>query len=190
MARHKEFDPETALERAMHTFWAGGFDGTSTQDLVDTLGINRSSLYATFHSKAELYARALQRYGEGVPRWPQLDGPGPLRSKLRAVLLELVAAEIDPDLSRGCFACKAAVERGPSDARVRRLVSTAFGGVREVLAEALTEARDRGELAADADVEMIASSLLVTIEGLHVVAAGTRDRRVLEQAVEAAIGAL
>lgn len=174
----------------MHSFWEGGFDGTSTQDLVGALGISRSSLYATFHSKAELYARALQRYGENLPRWPQLDGPGPFRPKLRAALLELVEADIDPDRLSGCFACKAAVERGSSDARVRGLVSTAFGRVRVVLAEALGDARDRGELDADADVEAIASSLLVTIEGLHVVATGTRDRRVLEQAIDAAVGAL
>jgi len=190
MARSKEFDPDVALERAMAAFWAGGFAGTSTQGLVDALGINRSSLYATFHSKDELYHRALERYSEGASRWPQLDGPGPLKPRLREALLELVEEDLDPQRSRGCFACNAAVERGPSDGRVRRIVGAAFAGVREVVATALAEARERGELAPDADVDALAASLLVTIEGLHVVAKGTRDRPLLETAIDAAIDAL
>src|SRR3954451_354792 len=64
MARTKEFDVDLALERTMQVFWAKGFEATSAQDLVDALGINRSSLYATFGSKAELYRRALALYAE------------------------------------------------------------------------------------------------------------------------------
>ncbi|MBI0383044.1 helix-turn-helix transcriptional regulator, partial [Streptomyces albiflaviniger] len=47
MARRKEFDPEAALDAAMRLFWRNGYEGTSTSDLVDELGIARASLYGT-----------------------------------------------------------------------------------------------------------------------------------------------
>ena len=44
MPRPKAFDPNTVLDRAVDLFWARGFEAVSVQDLVDHLGISRSSL--------------------------------------------------------------------------------------------------------------------------------------------------
>lgn len=176
----------------MQTFWTRGYAATSTQDLVDALQINRSSLYATFGSKSELYSRALERYAYDVQQWSRslVDGPGPFRPRLRAALLEAIEEDLDPRRSRGCFACNAAIELAPVDARVRRLVSGAFGEVRRTFRDALVRARDDGELPDGADVERLATFLVTTFEGLHVVAKGTRDRRMVEQAVEALVAAV
>lgn len=186
MARTKEFDVDLALERAMQVFWAKGFEATSAQDLVDALGINRSSLYATFGSKAELYRRALALYGDRTAI-PGLAGDGPLRLRLRRALRAMIEPDLDPDRSRGCFACNAAIERGPVDASVRTLVGVAFGAMRALLAAEIAEARDRGELSVGADPHQLAGSLLVTIEGLHVVAKGTRDRSLVHDAIDTAL---
>lgn len=192
MARTKAFDPDLALERAMQTFWTRGYAATSTQDLVDALQINRSSLYATFGSKSELYWRALERYAHDMQHWSRslLEGPGPFRPRLRAALLEAVEEDLDPKRSRGCFACNAAIELAPVDDKVRRLVRGAFGVVRGTFRDALVRARDEGELPDGADVDRLATFLVTTFEGLHVVAKGTRDRRMVEQAVEAMVAAI
>src|SRR3954451_11451862 len=107
MARTKEFDVDLALERTMQVFWAKGFEATSAQDLVEALQINRSSLYATFGSKAELYHRALALYAERTAL-PGLVGTGQLRPRLRRALWAMIEPDLDPDRSRGCFACNAA----------------------------------------------------------------------------------
>jgi TetR/AcrR family transcriptional repressor of nem operon len=191
VARTKAFDPDVALERAMQTFWSRGYAATSAQDLVDALGINRSSLYGTFGSKDELYLRALERYARSVQEWTRsLDGPGPLRARLREALLKGVEEDLDPKRSRGCFACNAAVELGPVDERVRRLVTGAFGSVRGAFRDALVRARDEGELDSGADVDGLSTYLVTMFEGLHVIAKGTRDRRLVEQAVDTAVAAV
>ena len=62
MARTKAFDTEEVLDRALRVFWRNGYEGTSMQDLVDGMQINRASIYDTFGNKEALYLRALQRY--------------------------------------------------------------------------------------------------------------------------------
>src|ERR1700738_1464755 len=46
--RPRAFDPDAALERAMHGFWAKGYEGASLSDLTRAMRINRPSLYAAF----------------------------------------------------------------------------------------------------------------------------------------------
>jgi TetR/AcrR family transcriptional repressor of nem operon len=59
MARHKEFERQQALEKAMETFWRYGYEGTSIQNLVESMGINRGSLYDTFGDKRSLFLAAI-----------------------------------------------------------------------------------------------------------------------------------
>ncbi len=80
MARNKEFNPDEALDRAVQAFWRHGYGGTTMQMLVDATGVVRASLYATFGNKAEIFALALERYGQmqaarlaGVPREQMLE---------------------------------------------------------------------------------------------------------------------
>ncbi len=62
MARPREFDRDTVLERAMSVFWTKGYAAASTEELVQAMGIGRQSLYAAFGDKWRLYVEALERY--------------------------------------------------------------------------------------------------------------------------------
>ncbi len=95
----KRFDPDRALEAALQVFWSRGYEQASAQDLVEAMGINRGSWYATFGSKAELYRLALQRYCRAdLDRWRrELDRSDPLVEVLRTVL-QRNAADLVADL--------------------------------------------------------------------------------------------
>ena len=60
MARTKDFDEGEILNKAVTLFWHKGYNGTSMQELVDALGISRSSLYDTYVDKHTLYVKALE----------------------------------------------------------------------------------------------------------------------------------
>ena len=62
MPWEKTFDTDEVLGKAMQAFWARGYEATSIQDLLDTMGLNRGSLYATFGDKRSLFIRALRHY--------------------------------------------------------------------------------------------------------------------------------
>ena len=118
MGRPKEFDPDVALERAMELFWEKGFQGTSMQELVDRMGINRGSLYTTFGSKEELFQATMDRYCEQrtAALIDVLSGEGDPTTIVRGVF-EGAIAEVEAKVARGCFATNASVELGPHCSR-------------------------------------------------------------------------
>lgn len=169
MARTKEFDPDTALQRALELFWERGYEATSMTDLVAHLGIARASIYATFGGKQELFARALRRYREIVdPRvMAELSQPGPVLPAVRA-LVERFVAEADRQL--GCLVVNSAVELAARDEGVARLVEASWSHLETTLTSALLRAKAQDELSTTADPRMLARFLLVFLQGVRVLA--------------------
>lgn len=60
--RPRHFDEEAVLDALTATFRAKGYGSTSVDDLVRDSGVHRPSLYRTFGTKEELFARVLRRY--------------------------------------------------------------------------------------------------------------------------------
>src|ERR1043165_9157841 len=112
MARHKEFDRDEALRRAMEVFWSRGYEATSVGDLVEHMGINRQSLYDTFGDKHSLYLAALDRYREveGRKMFELLDAPGPVKRALRRLFASVVECAVGGGERRGCFVGNATSE--------------------------------------------------------------------------------
>lgn len=188
MARTKEFDPDAVLQSALELFWERGYEATSMTDLVEHLGIGRASIYATFGNKHELYMKALHRYLETRDPNPLdlLSQPGPVLPAVTA----LVEWNVDQSVRdrRGCFVVNTAVEL-PTDPHAARCVASAWDTLEVALTSALTRARAQGELAADADPRALARFLLVTLQGIRVVAKvgpyPARLRDTAEQALRA-----
>src|SRR5918999_1970317 len=92
MARHKEFDRDEALQRAMEVFWSRGYEAASVGELVKRMGINRQSLYDTFGDKHSLYLQALDRYREveGRKMFELLERPGSVKRALRQLFGSVV----------------------------------------------------------------------------------------------------
>jgi TetR/AcrR family transcriptional repressor of nem operon len=185
MARTKEFDPDTAVTAAMRVFWSRGYEATSVQDLTDALSIGRQSLYATFGSKSQLFALALERYRElnAAVLLESLSQQGPVLPRLHG-LLRAVAddALADPD-RRGCFMVNAAMERVPADPDTARSVGATLDALEDGIAAALARAQDSGEVTSSRPARELAAFLVTAIQGLRVVGKAAPDRRRLDDAV-------
>ncbi|GAA4557449.1 TetR/AcrR family transcriptional regulator [Planotetraspora kaengkrachanensis] len=190
MGRPRTFDIDAAVDRAMTLFWRQGFEATSTEDLVEGLGITRGSLYKAFGSKEQLYAMALRRYCQhhAAGLIEMLDRAEQVRPAIRAALLELVEADL-ADPVPGCLLVNAATERSAHADTVQQVSST-MGQVESALAGALERARARGEIAADKEPRELAQFLTTFLQGLRVMGKARANRAFLENAVEVAVRAL
>jgi TetR/AcrR family transcriptional repressor of nem operon len=61
MGRPREFDEDYVLSQAHLLFAEQGYHGTSIDDVVNTTGLLRGSLYKAFGSKRNIFALALDR---------------------------------------------------------------------------------------------------------------------------------
>src|SRR6202044_3778124 len=62
MGRPRGFDTTAALDAAMRVFWEKGYEGATLTDLTEAMRINRSSMWAAFGNKEELFKKAFERY--------------------------------------------------------------------------------------------------------------------------------
>ncbi|GIG64244.1 TetR/AcrR family transcriptional regulator [Phytomonospora endophytica] len=192
MGRPKQFDPDVALDRAMHTFWSKGYAATTPQDLVDELGIGKGSLYNTFGGKHDLFLAALRRYAEGAARQftELMAEPGPVRERVRRILDATVDPSPPQAAGDGCLAVNTAAELARSDEESARIVRTMFARTESALAAVLEQGRRDGEIAADRDPKALAAHLFATLVGLRVLMKTTTDPATLRPVVDAAIAAL
>ena len=190
MPRPREFDEASALDAAMRAFWRAGYEATSTQDLCTATGLNRSSIYNTFHSKRALFEQALDHYmstrTDGLVEL--LDEPGPVREKLRKVLWQ--AVDPPPDDPLGCLVVNSLVELAPRDTEVEAALARDQARRREALRAAFESARRTGELPATADPLALAHFVMATVSGMRVQARGGADRTALASIAKTALTAI
>ncbi len=189
MARPREFDVDAVLDRATDLFWSRGYEATSVQELVDTLGVNRASLYATFGDKAQLFEAVLRRYGERVngALLETLGPPGAGAEAVRAWFKVLIEKATQPAGPRGCLMLNTLTGcTTVPDALMDKVVA----GVRATT-DRLQEALSRDPaLASRENVRTLARFFAAEGHGLAVLARAGVRRQELEMAAEVALRVL
>jgi AcrR family transcriptional regulator len=170
MARPRAFDRDAALRAAMKVFWDKGYEATSTEALLEAMGIGRQSLYNTFGDKRRLYLEALQLYTAG--------NLGALLEQFRRaasamqVLRELMLAAAAPDdAARGCLGLHAICEFGTADAEVAEIGAASSRVLLTALEDLLRDGQRRGEIAPGLEPRQAAHFLYLTMLGIK---AGSR----------------
>ena len=191
MARHKEFNRDEALHRAMEVFWSRGYEATSVGDLVEHMGINRQSLYDTFGDKHSLYQQALDRYREveGRKMFELLERPGSVKRALRQLFEGVVERALGGE-RRGCFVGNATSELA---GRCRETAEKACGNMaaaEEALYRALLRGKRAGEIKGGRDLRAVARFLYSSLQGLQLMSKATRDRKTLEDVVRVTLSVL
>lgn len=192
MSRHKEFDRNTALEKAMDLFWAKGYEATSIQNLVEAMGVNRGSLYATFGDKRALHLEVLDHYcaKEIARAFGALDEPGPIKPAIRQLFDEVVERSATEHDMRGCLIDNVAVELAVLDDTARNLITCAVKRDEAKLHNALVRAKATGELGEAHDPVALARYLNSSLKGLRVMARTADDAGQLRDIVSVTLSVL
>ncbi|WP_309114564.1 TetR/AcrR family transcriptional regulator [Saccharothrix sp.] len=192
MGRPREFDDAAVVDAAMEVFWSKGYESTSTEDLCVRTGLGRGSLYNAFGSKHGLYERVLRRYAEvGFGLQAEiLDGPGTVKERLRALMIDVIDTDLGDPAKRGCLAVNAAVDAGGTDAVVADQVLRQFSRFEAAVREVIARGQRDGEVATDVNPLVAARLFVSAYYGLRVLGKVVHDRRVLEDVVEGALARL
>ena len=170
MGRHKNYDRETIAQKAMEVFWREGYHGTSTQALVDAMGVNRFSVYAEFGNKQNLYEAALAAYDKEVvnAHFQALESAQAGLSDIEDMLQGLTEAAGQPGSELGCFMCNCATERAPYDPGSQGFVHRHVERISAALANALAHAQQAQQIRADVDVTQQGQFLATLLLGVFV----------------------
>lgn len=192
MARTKDFDENEVLAKAIQVFWLKGYNGTSMQDLVDNLGISRSSLYDTYTDKHTLFLKALEAYqNAGAAKIKDIiDNTGPAKDTIQK-LLEFVTNELINDKEqKGCFIVNAEVEVATHDAAVNKLVCNNDRQMEETFYQVVQKGKDSGEIKNPEDARALARFIFNAVKGMRVTARSTTDKHVFDDIITLTISVL
>jgi AcrR family transcriptional regulator len=190
MGRPREFDRDTALEKAMRLFWRKSYEGTSVADLTEALGISRPSLYAAFGDKQSLFRAALERYAAG----PADYVAGALgKATAREVAAHLLKGAADLQASSrnpgGCLTVNGAMACGDEAAPVRQALNAHRRAAVALLRRRFERAKAQHDLPKDSDPAALARFLAAVVYGMAVLASGGTSRRELDQVIRTAMSA-
>jgi TetR/AcrR family transcriptional repressor of nem operon len=175
-----KFNRDMAMTAATELFWSQGYEGTSVQQLLDVMAVNRSTLYASFGDKRALFMQSLSLFGvmAALACSPlRQDKPAHLAVK---EFLELVFFGISAEKrKKGCLLVNTMVEQSGLDEGLAMEASRQLAKVSDELRWCFERAQSRHELSAEVPAEELAAHFMVIIKGLRVSAReGCSDRSI------------
>jgi AcrR family transcriptional regulator len=184
--RPREFDREEALGRAMRLFWSRGYEATSVSDLTKAMGITPPSLYGTFGDKTRLFLEAVDRYqaGPGVFAQRALAEEPTAEGAIRRLLIDAVAAFCDPTQPKGCMVVLAATNCAVESSEVFDALADRRRAMERAIRDRIAAGEAVGELAADADIDVLTGLVALTLYGLAIKARDGASRSSLRKIVE------
>jgi len=162
----KEFDYDQKLEIARNLFWEKGYHATSMNDLVDTLKLNRSSIYDTYGNKHSLFIKCLNSYilkKEEEYKAAGKKGNSPLEAVnliIKSVVKNMVLE------AKTCMSVKTTFELGKTDKETQGLLNQQAKSSVKLFSVLLQQAKEKGELAENKDPEMIAHFIVTSFSSL------------------------
>lgn len=191
--RHRSFDKDNALEKAMLVFWKNGYPGTSLSDLIGVMGINKSSLYAAFGNKEKLFNQAVELYlnKHGVIHSAELfKTKFSLQERIRNYLLSTAKMITNSNLPKGCFICHSTSEMAgaslPENSAAR--ISTINQQTILTLNNFFEKEQQLGNLIVGNSPKTLANYLLTLQFGLAVSARNGSSMEELKEIINLSIG--
>jgi TetR/AcrR family transcriptional repressor of nem operon len=193
MARTKEFDEEKALDKAIEIFWHKGYNGTSAQDLVNHLGLSRSSLYDTFGDKQKLFVKSLEKYQKqnqdaitGL-----FNASENIKDTLQAIFKQAVIESLEDRITKGCFMVNSSVELAMHDSEIAKIVQDNTDTMVNIFTNAIKKGQDLKQISDGTDAKVLARFIFNNYSGIRVLArSGEKDKKVYDDIVKAMLSLL
>lgn len=145
----------------MLAFWEKGYDATSIPDLLQAMGLSRSSLYETFTDKETLYLEAIQHYKQTrLSKRNLLLQATSAKAGIQQYFERHIASAYSEDLPKGCLVTNATLNMDSPDEQLRKLIRDSFEELEQAFYELLRKGQQSGEIDAKKDIKTLSLLLL------------------------------
>jgi AcrR family transcriptional regulator len=190
--RPRAFDPEAALDAAMHLFWEHGYEATSLAMLRDAMGLTPPQIYNAFTDKETLFRKALTRYHETEIGFAleALSAPVPTGEAIRRLLMGAAQAYTRPGKPGGCLFVSGALAASPQAQAIADELKTYRTANEAAIAERLSRGQAIGDLPEAVSPQGFAKYLAGVMNGMSIQARDGASADELRAMAETALAVL
>ncbi len=192
MARVKEFSETEALDKALEVFWQNGYHATSANDLVNGLGLSRSSIYSTFTDKRTLFIKALERYSQRSidSVLEVIEQSDDIPATMTVILKDVIKQDYSLEIPKGCFVVNTGIELAAHDEEINKMVSRHMKKLESTIKTAIKKGQRLGQISTDKKAEVLARFIQNNISGLKVAVKSHKKKKELMEVVDLCISVL
>jgi AcrR family transcriptional regulator len=145
---------------------------------MDVMGLNPSSFYSAFGSKQKLYIEAMDQYfvGPGGYFRAAMASHADVRTAIAAAFDRAAEACTSEEFPVGCMISVANIYVGPELHGLRDELRHRRNDLESAFVGYMTDARSKGELPADTDIESLATFFAACMRGMIVLSCDGASR--------------
>lgn len=159
---------ELLLRAGLEVLTEKGFSATGIEEILSRVGVPKGSFYHYFASKEAFGLNLIERYGVFFARKLDLHlNNASLASlqRLRSFVADATEGMTRHEFRRGCLIGNLGQEMGALPESFRARLKKTFEDWQTRLAACLNDAREAGEIAAEADTDQLAAVFWIGWEG-------------------------
>ena len=193
MARTREFDRTSVLRKAVQVFWTRGFDSTNLPELLEAMGLSKSSLYETFGDKEKLFEEAIDLYAKEIAfaKIEKLLNASSVKAGFHAFFAEQIRCCTDRKYPGGCFMANTATSLDNVPPALAKKIRKSVENSHALFLSQIQKGQKAGEVPRKKDASALASAVIGTSMGITVMArVNKQDIRTLEQMAETTMNSI
>ncbi|AJW62305.1 HTH-type transcriptional repressor ComR [Elizabethkingia miricola] len=167
MPRNKEFDYNDKLEKVRNLFWEKGFNATSMNDIVNTMGLNRSSIYNTYGNKHQLFMECLAHYAK--MKTEQYKEAGLYKESAYEALSYTAHDVMNQTIKdkKTCLIVRTIFEFGDTDPQVKNIILSNAKILEDIFKRLIEQAKTEGDIKQNITSEVAARYILSGFSGFY-----------------------
>lgn len=191
LGRRISFNKEQAMNKAMYLFWEKGYDATYISDLIETMGISRSTLYESFGDKDELFKLVLEHYKNyGRQKRNLLFSGIDTKGSLKSFFYQHIEKCYSDDNPKSCIITNSSLLIGHIDPSIEEILINDFNELEKVFKQVIEEGKKKGEISQEADSELVAYSLLSLNHSINLMSRYKKEKNLAYNLVDKTIADL
>lgn len=177
MGRPITFDEEAALNKAMHLFWEKGYDATHISDLLEVMHVSRSTLYASFGDKDQLFKLVLAHYKKrSIEKRRVLAEATDSKQALQTFFDHHIDKCYSENVPKSCLITNSSILIGHIDPSIEAILREDFNALERLFCDVLTRGQQRGDISKQTDVHLAAYSLLSLNHSINIMATYQKEK--------------